>query len=184
MPDTGQEEEKLLKLAQSGQVEAFGALYELHVERVYHYLLIRLGNSQDAEDLTTEVFLKAWKALPKFRHLGVPFSAYLLRIARNTAIDQARRRPPPVSLEQTSEPVDHRPDLLDRLVQKQEEYTMNHALNSLNDDYQKILILRFIEGLSLQETAGALGRSVGAVRVLQHRALKALNKRLSARKQE
>ena len=169
-------EEKLLKLAQSGQVEAYGALYELHAPLVYRYLVIRLGHSQDAEDLTTEVFLKAWNALPRFRYQGISFAAYLLRIARNAAIDQVRKRPPPISLEQAGEPADNRPGLLDRLVKKQEEHALNQAILALNEDYQKILILRFIEEKSVEEAAEIMGRSAGATRVLQHRALQALRK--------
>lgn len=177
MPETDPlTEQDLLKSAQSGQVEAYGALYELHSGLVYRYLYYRLGDRQDAEDLTTDVFLKAWQSLPRFRFQGVPFSAYLLRIARNAAIDFVRKRRPPISLEQTNEPSDGRPDLLDRLVQKQEEYAMNMAIRALNEDHQTILTLRFVEGKSVEAAAAIMGRSSGAVRVLQHRALQALRK--------
>ena len=169
-------EEKLLKLAQSGQVEAYGALYEIHAPLVYRYLVVRMGDSQDAEDLTTDVFLKAWNALPRFRNQGISFAAYLLRIARNAAIDQVRKRRSPISLEQTAEPADNRPDLLDRLVKKQEEYALNQALQKLNEDYQRILNLRFVEGKSVEEAAMIMRRSPGATRVLQHRALQSLRK--------
>jgi RNA polymerase sigma-70 factor (ECF subfamily) len=131
----------------------------------------------DAEDLTGEVFLKAWRSLPKYTERGVPFLAFLFRIAKNALVDHYR---------QNARMEDKDPDEMDgfraELALEAVEIASNNiehqnmlrVLKKLRGDYQSVLTLRFIGELSPEETAKVMDRSVGAVRVLQHRALAAL----------
>ncbi len=85
-------EERVIRAAQAGDREAFASLYEAHVDRVYHYLLRRMGQPADAEDVTAEVFIRAMKALKSFEFRGAPFVAWLLRIAHNTAVNHMKKQ--------------------------------------------------------------------------------------------
>src|SRR4030066_1482928 len=91
MPGRLDKDHDLIKRAQRGDQHAFGDLYEIHAPAIYRYLLAHLDNSMDAEDLTCEVFLKAWQSLPKYVDRGVPFLAFLFRIARNALVDHYRQ---------------------------------------------------------------------------------------------
>ncbi len=181
MPGRLDKDHELIKQAQHGDAHAFGDLYEKHAPSVFRYLFVHLENSMDAEDLTGEVFLKAWQSLPNYHSHGVPFLAFLFRIAHNALVDHYRKNHRyeakcPEELDgyrnnETSEPVD--------LVSSQIEHQqMLLVLSQLKSDYQSVLTLRFIGELSPDETAGVMNRSVGAVRVLQHRALAALREKM------
>jgi RNA polymerase sigma-70 factor (ECF subfamily) len=172
------EDNQLIKLAKDGEAEAFGELYERHVNAVYRFLYARLDNSMDAEDFSEEVFLRAWNSVPNYRERGVPFLAFLLIIARNVLIDHYRkngRSPQQITIEDIQ--------LRDTNPEPSEVSTMNlknqeirQALGRLRDDYQEVLVLRFLNDMSPNETAQVMKRSTGAVRVLQHRAIVALRK--------
>lgn len=177
MPGKLDKDHELIKRAQQGDPQAFGDLYECHAPVVFRYLYAHLDSRMDAEDLTGEVFLKAWQSLPKYIERGVPFLAFLFRIARNALIDHYRQNN---RLEQRA------PEDMDgynigeysgpiELIGNQMEHQhILSKLNQLRTDYQSVLTLRFISELSPEETAQVMNRSVGAVRVLQHRALIAL----------
>jgi RNA polymerase sigma-70 factor (ECF subfamily) len=173
---------ELIKKAQKGDIKAYGDLYESHAPVVFRYLFAHLGNRMDAEDLTGEVFLKAWRSLPRYIERGVPFMAFLFRIARNVLVDHYRQN-------NRQESID--PDQLDRfkaadiyepaelIGSQQEHQNIRIVLGRLRPDYQSVLILRFISELSPKETARVMNRSVGAIRVLQYRALAALREELN-----
>jgi RNA polymerase sigma-70 factor (ECF subfamily) len=177
MPGRLDKDRELIKRAQRGDQHAFGDLYETHAPVIFRYLFAHLDNAWDAEDLTGEVFLKAWQSLPKYIERGVPFLAFLFRIARNELVDHYRQNN---RLEHNSgddmdgyeaegviEPVD--------MVSNQIEHQkILRVLSKLRPDYQHVLTLRFISELSPEETAQVMKKSVGAIRVLQHRALAAL----------
>jgi len=181
MPGRPDKDHELIKQAQRGDHHAFGDLYEIHAPAIFRYLFAHLDNSMDAEDLTGEVFLKAWQSLPKYIERGVPFLAFLFRIAHNVLVDHYRQNK---RLEQktpdemdgykadgTSEPVE--------MVSSQMEHQqILKVLSNLRVDYQSVLTLRFISELSPEETAQVMKRSVGAIRVLQHRALAALREEM------
>jgi len=181
MPGSLDKDHELIKRAQKGDPKAFGDLYENHAPMVFRYLYAHLNSRMDAEDLTGEVFLKAWQTLPKYKERGVPFPAFLFRIARNALVDHYRQNN---RLEQKS------PDDMDgytgvensepvELISSQMEHQhILRKLSQLRPDYQEVLTLRFMGELSPEETARVMQRSVGAVRVLQHRALCALRSRL------
>ena len=111
MPGQPDEDRLLLKYAQQGQVDAFGVLYERHAAVIFRYLYAHLGSRQDAEDLTSDVFLRAWQALPTYNERGAPFRAFLFRIAHNALVDHYRqqKRNPSVPLEETRVSTDGNP---------------------------------------------------------------------------
>lgn len=181
MPDEQAEDDStLVKEAKRGNAEAFGELYERHAPRIFRFLFAHLENRLDAEDLTEEVFLKAWRALPKYRDQGIPFPAFLFRIANNTLIDHYRSRSRSnnhATLEANPLP-DPCPEPMDQVAEQLERQELHRTLGKLKKDYRTVLAARYLANLSSEETARMMGKSAGAVRVLQHRALAALRKLL------
>jgi RNA polymerase sigma-70 factor (ECF subfamily) len=174
------EDIQLLKIAQEGNTEAFGAIYERYAEKVFRYLNAHLGNGLDAEDLTEEVFIRVWRSLPDYRERGTPFLSFVFRVARNALIDHYRRERRVVGQLSSEEVMiaDHKPGPGEVVSQQMERQELREALEGLRDDYRTVLILRFLSDMSPEDAALAMGRSAGAVRVLQHRALAALRSRL------
>jgi RNA polymerase sigma-70 factor (ECF subfamily) len=173
---------QLIKKAQEGDAEAYGELFERYAPVIFRFLYAHLSDRLDAEDLTEEVFLRVWRSLPKFRDQGVPFVAYLFRIARNALIDHYRRTKrtePHLSIEDNVV-VDSHPDPSDAAVMNMERQEIRQMLDQLREDYRTVLLLRFLGDLSPEETAEVMGKSAGAVRVLQHRALAALRQLMGA----
>lgn len=181
MPGKRDKDHELIKKAQHGDSHAFGDLYECHAPAVFRYLYAHLDSRMDAEDLTGEVFLKAWQSLPKYTERGVPFLAFLFRIARNALVDHYRQnnRMEPKAPEDMDgyNSTENSPEV-DVVVNQMEHQNIHSILNKLRPDYQSVLTLRFISELSPVETARVMDRSVGAIRVLQHRALIALREEL------
>jgi RNA polymerase sigma-70 factor, ECF subfamily len=170
------EDIQLIQRSQQGDTQAFGELYERYASRVFRYLYAHLDNRLDAEDLTEDVFLRVWKSLGGYQEQGVPFLAFLFRVARNALIDHYRRsgkNQAETSIEdmQLSEPGSGPVEAVTTLLEHQQLRSM---LTELREDYRTVLVLRFLSELTPEETAHAMGRSAGAVRVLQHRALAAL----------
>lgn len=171
-------EAQLLIAAQDGDAEAFGQLYELYAPVIFRFLYAHLSERLDAEDLTEEVFLRVWRSLAQYQDQGLPFGAYLFRVARNALIDhyrRVRRTEPNLPLEEDILSDGHA-DPADAALAGMESKEIRKMLEELREDYRTVLVLRFISDLSPDETAEAMGKSSGAVRVLQHRALAALRK--------
>jgi len=171
---------QLLESARQGDAEAFGGLYERYADRVFRFLFAHVDNRLDAEDLTEDVFMRVWRSLPGYREQGVPFLAFLFRIARNALIDHYRRSgstKQQVSIDDLSLH-DHNPGPSETLINSFEREELRLSLEQLRDDYRTVLVLRFLSELSPEETAQVMGRSPGAVRVMQHRALAALRSML------
>ncbi len=168
-------EEELLRAAQRGQQEAFGFLYETHVERVYRYLLVRLGQPADAEDVTAEVFIRAMKGLPSYKSKGTPFIAWLYRIAHNQAVNHLKKRSrrPETPLEDIVAASDNPAE---EALQKASFSEAIQAAEGLTDLQRQVLSLRFAGELSISETAKVMKRTDGAVKFLQHSALRALRR--------
>jgi RNA polymerase sigma-70 factor (ECF subfamily) len=169
------DEEALISAAQGDPV-AFGLLYERYVNRIYNYIYYRTGNLHDAEDLTSRVFYRAINHIGGYRNMGVPFSAWLYRIAHNLVAnwhrDNQRRR---------EVPLDDVPNLVQRgdhpeavLVLNQEMEGLLSRIRKLPPDRQQLLILKFVEGMSNSEIGIIMGRSEGAVKSLYHRTLLSL----------
>ncbi len=177
MPARLDYDRELIKKAQHGDHHAFGELYECHAPVIFRYLFAHLDSRMDAEDLTGEVFLKAWQSLPKYNERGVPFLAFLFRVARNVLVDHYRQSnrmdsKSPEELEFYRQEND--PEPIEAVGKQMEHQRILRVLSKLRADYRTVLTLRFISELSPEETAQVMDRSVGAIRVLQHRALAAL----------
>ncbi len=173
MPDRQIDDGQVIKQVKNGDAEAFGMLYDQYAEVIFRYVYSHLDSRLDAEDLTEEIFLRAWRALPKYDERGLPFSAFLFRIARNSLIDYYRQRKAVQSIEDI-ELQSHEPGPEEMVDLHIENHTLRETIAKLREDYRNVLIFRFLSGLSPEETAQVMQRSVGAVRVLQHRALSAL----------
>lgn len=161
--------------------EAFGQLYEIYVERVYSYIYHRVGNVQDAEDLTARTFYRALERLDTYEERGLPFSAWLFRIAHNLVAnwhrDQSRR--PVVSLDEAYSGPPQHPEAA--AEHAEEEDALLEAIRTLPDDRQKLLLFKFSEGMSNLEIAAILGRTEGAVKSLYHRTLLSLREEMERR---
>lgn len=176
------DEHDLLVQAQQGSVEAFGDLYERFAPAVFRFLYSQLDSRQDAEDLTADVFFRVWQALPRFHHRGVPFLAYLFKVARNVRIDHYRRNALARLTNRTNQDEEIRltgSGPADLLQVRQDHQEIRKVLDSLRSEYRLVLMLRFIEGKDVEETARLMHRSPGAVRVLTHRALAVLRSHLA-----
>ena len=154
---------------------AFAALYRRYVGRIYGYCFYLLGDHHDAEDATERTFLAALGAIDGFRDDGASFRAWLFRIAHNELANSLRQRlrRRTTALEDGPEPIDDADPA--RLVGAAEEAgLLRAAVARLSNDRRQVVVLRFVDGLSAREIGVVLGRSEGAVRVLQHRALRDL----------
>jgi RNA polymerase sigma-70 factor, ECF subfamily len=174
-----QTESALISAAKQGDKEAISVLYQNHVQPLFRYIAYRVESDATAEDLTSEVFLRMVKGIASYEETGAPFAAWLYRIAANLITDHYRRNKRQAVPDSEAEqiPVDET-DPLGRVAKAVEREMLRRALMALPADYQTLLILRFMQGLPNAEVAAALGKSEGAVRVMQHRALKALAEQL------
>ncbi len=172
--------EQLVSRAQAGDRDALEELYLEHFDRIYSYLHLTVGNRHDAEDLTTQTFVKMLESISRFRWGKAPFSAWLFRIAHNLAMDhfRARRRWQPE--EEVPEPAG--------MVESSAEEEAMRALSSesmldlieqLSDEQRQVLILKFVFDFSNDEAATVLAKTEGAVKSLQHRALASLQRHVT-----
>jgi RNA polymerase sigma-70 factor, ECF subfamily len=174
-----EEEQELLALARSNDKQAIAALYDRYATQIYSYLYRRIGDSHVAEDLTGDVFVKVLEAIRAERAWQLSFQGWLYRIAHNVAVDwfrsgQSAIREPLEDLELATETPG--PGALVAGSWSHDE--LHRAMLALPASQQQVLVLRFGEGFKTREVAEILGKSVGAVEALQHRALMALKKRL------
>ena len=174
--------EQLIHRAQGGDSSAFGHLYEHFYDKIFRYVMFKTGDRIDAEDITTDVFLRMLESIGSFKFQGYPFSSWLFRIAHNLIVDHFRRRARRQSapLEEamavaggSSSDVDHKIDV-DLSVAEVYE-----AMDDLTDLQREVMSLRFAAGLSVKETAEAVGRKENAVKALQHAAVKKLRATLN-----
>jgi RNA polymerase sigma-70 factor, ECF subfamily len=174
-------DDEALNRAIQGDPEAFSILYERYVKRIYNYIFYRTGNPPDAEDLTERVFHRAFGHIQSYTNRGVPFSAWLYRIAHNLVAnwhrDNSRRHEVPLE-DRTTLGV-HRTHPEMELVQNQEKEVLLQVIRRLPEERQQLLILKFVEHLSNQEVAVIMNRSEGAIKSLYHRTLLALRDELA-----
>ena len=173
-------EEDILLRASQGDRDAFGQLYERYVERIFNYVYYRTGNVHDAEDLTARVFQRAMNHIKNYTDRGVPFSAWLYRIAHNLVANWHRDRSRKQEI-----PLDDLPILQTKgdhpeknLVRSQEQDALLRMIRKLPGERQNLLILKFVENMSNAEIGAIMGRSEGAVKSLYHRTLLALRDQL------
>lgn len=169
-------DERQLIAAAQADPRRFAALYDSHFERVYAYVARRVGSRAEAEDITSEVFHHALANLPRFEWRGAPFAAWLYRIAANAIADRwqraGRERGNPAAIDSAAadDP---------QLAEVEQRALLFRLVESLPEDQQRVLRMRFTEEKSIREIAAALGRTEGAVKQLQFRALESLRARMS-----
>jgi RNA polymerase sigma-70 factor (ECF subfamily) len=172
----------VLVQASQGDSEAFGELYERYVGRIYNYIYYRTGNSYDAEDLTERVFYRAMRHIPNYRDRGLPFSAWLYRIAHNLVAnwhrDNSRRKEIPLDDGMLSSQQSPHPE--HELLVSEERERLLKVIRCLPPERQQLLILKFIDHLSNAEIGQVMRRSEGAVKSLYHRTLLALRDELAS----
>jgi RNA polymerase sigma-70 factor (ECF subfamily) len=176
MKDKAQLDDMALAQLAGADPEAFGELYARHVRRIYNYIYYRTGNHHDAEDLTARVFQRALRHVSNFEDKGVPFTAWLYRIAHNLVANwhRDRSRRPVIPLDQhmaVSEIAVH-PEI--EAIAHEEQGLLLEAVRQLPDDRQQLLILKFVERMSNAQIGEVMGRTEGAIKSLYHRTLNAL----------
>jgi len=178
-----QNEESLVRRAQQHDQGAFAQLYEEHFDKIYRYVTLKTGNETEAEDITQQVFLKALHSISSFKWKGIPFSAWLFRIAHNQVVDYFRSR------KYAADPLDEslvssgdNPQMV--VERKLDIEQVVSAARHLTEAQREVISLRFAGELSVAEVARAMGKSQGAVKALQHSAIVALRQRLRGAENE
>ena len=172
----------LVDRAQQGDRGALEELYLIHFDRIYSYLHVSVGNRHDAEDLTTQTFLKMLESIGKFRWRSAPFSAWLFRIAHNLAMDHFRAAKRWQPQEEVPEPEpDESTSAEAGALEAIGRRSLLELIDDLSPEQQQVLTLKFVFNFGNAETATILGKSEGAVKSLQHRALASLQKQLADR---
>ena len=171
---------RLVERGQQGDRDALEELYLIHFDRIYSYLHMSVGNRHDAEDLTTQTFLKMLESIGKFRFRSAPFSAWLFRIAHNLAMDhfRAARRWQPEE-EVPEPPGQEELSAEDEAMHSIGRASMLELIDDLSPEQRQVLTLKFVFSFGNGEVATILGKTEGAVKSLQHRALVSLQKQLA-----
>jgi RNA polymerase sigma-70 factor (ECF subfamily) len=178
-----QDEESLVRRAQKHDQEAFAQLYEEYFDKIYRYITLRMGNETEAEDLTQQVFLNTLRSISSFRWKGIPFSAWLFRIAHNQVVDYLRKRKrTAVPLDESLASSGDNPQLV--AEHKLDIEQILSATKQLTQAQREVISLRFASELSIAQVAEVMGKSEGAVKALQHSAIVALRKALSVTENE
>jgi RNA polymerase sigma-70 factor (ECF subfamily) len=169
-------EYELIQRAIQGDPAAFTEIYERHQPAIYRYVFYRVGDVAVAEDLTAEVFVRLVERIDRFTYRGRPLLAWLYSVARNLVADHHRRTGPPREV-----PLDERvlatiADPNNPIQHSLTQLRLAHALSHLTALQSEVVVLKFVEGLDNRTVARLLGRSVGAIESLQHRALVALRR--------
>ncbi len=168
----------VIERARSGDRAAFAELYDAHVDAVYRYVLYRVREPSDAEDVTSDVFTRAFANIHRYKWQGKSFLAWLYTIARNAVTDRRRRARPTVDLDNAYGIAEDGPTAHDHAVRGEQVDALRGAVKHLTTEQQEVLMLRFMENMSSRQVAQALGKNEGAVRALQFRALGRLRKLL------
>ena len=169
--------ENVVRRAQAGDQSAFAELYERYYDQIFRYVSFKCGSRLEAEDLTGEVFLRMLESIDKFKFQGFPFTSWLYRIAHNLVVDNFRRkgRKPTVPLDKVLHFSSEKDGEMEN--QAQISWSMDEvveAMTSLTDLQHEVITLRFVAGLSIAETADAVGKKENAVKALQHAGIRKL----------
>lgn len=161
----------LVQRATSGDSNAFGELYDMYVDRVYRHVYYRVSNVADAEDLTQQVFVKAWKAIGRYKKAASPFIAWLITISHNLVVDFYRTKKEKTYLD-AEVVADNLASSPEQLTEARfEQQHLRRAIHQLRGEQQQVVLLRFIEGFGYEEIASLMDKKEGTIRVIQHRAL-------------
>ena len=177
--DSDERVRALVERAQAGDRDALEELYLIHFDRIYSYLHVSVGNRHDAEDLTTQTFLKMLEKINKFQWRSAPFSAWLFRIAHNLAMDHFRSRKRWQPEEDVPEPPgEEEPSAEMMAMQSIGRESLMELIDDLSPEQQQVLTLKFVFSFPNKDVATILDKTEGAVKSLQHRALASLQKQL------
>ena len=179
-----------LKLRATRDPEVYGKLYDIYVDQIYRFVYFKVGRKEEAEDLTADVFLKTWQYINEMgSEVILNLRAFLYQAARNAVIDFYRSRDQKefIALPQEereeekprAEIIDAKQDLVEKINLASDLEDVKKSLRKIRDEYREVIILRFVEEMSVKETAEILGKSEGAVRVLLHRAVAALKEKVA-----
>ncbi len=178
-----QDEENLVRRAQHRDQEAFAQLYEEHFDKIYRYVTLKIGNETEAEDMTQQVFLNALRSISSFKWKGIPFAAWLFRIAHNQIVDYYRsKKRTTVPLDESLASNNNNPQLI--VEQKLDVEQLTLATKQLTEAQREVILLRFAGELPIAQVAKTMGKSQGAVKALQHSAIVALRKTLRVTENE
>jgi RNA polymerase sigma-70 factor, ECF subfamily len=172
--------DRIVAKARAGDPDAIGALYDHFSGRVYRFVLVRVHTVSDAEDLLQKIFLKVIEGLPRYEARGLPFAAWLFRIARNTVIDYERTRHEHASLDEAAESADDQAGPDELAAAALDRIAIRSALAGLTPEQQDVIAYRFFAGLSPREIGLLMDRREGAIRALQFRAIQNLRERLGS----
>jgi RNA polymerase sigma-70 factor (ECF subfamily) len=175
-----QADERLLVEAAQKDPRRFAELYEFNFERTYAFIARRVGDRDAAEDLTSEVFHKALSNLSRFEWRGVPFAAWLMKIAANAIADRAQRTGREVAMDDPPEVSDDAISSVD-LEEVEQRAQLFRLVDQLPEDQRRVIAMRFAEEKSIREIAKALGRTEGAVKQLQFRGLQSLRMKVGGK---
>ena len=174
-----QDEESVVRRAQQRDPEALTQLYEENFDKIYRYVVLKIGDRTEAEDITQQVFLSAVKSISSFKYKGTPFSAWLYRIAHNRIVDYLRKKKrATVQLDETIADKNPGPELA--AERKVDIEQLAGATGKLTSAQQEVISLRFTGELPVAQVARIMGKSEGAIKALQHSAIVSLRKVLSA----
>jgi RNA polymerase sigma-70 factor (ECF subfamily) len=172
------EEAKLVQRAKGGDPAAFAEIYDRCQPAIYRYVYYQVNDVATAEDLTGEVFVRLVEKIDRFTYRGHPLLAWLYTIARNLVTDHRRRAGRAQSLELEKQPIADTIDIESTVEHTLEQYRVVKAIGGLTDDQRQVILLKFIEGVDNATAADVLGKSINAVKALQHRALASLRRTL------
>jgi RNA polymerase sigma-70 factor (ECF subfamily) len=177
-PSITKDQETEIIAAAQRDPQAFGDLYDQYAPSIYRYVLSRLGNIEEARDVTSQTFLKAVEIFPHYKHRGY-FSAWLFSIARSKYVDHVRRRKPGVET-MREEQIDPQPDPLSKVVATERTAELTKCIHALAPEEQELLRLRYVADLSFGEMAELLLKSEGAIKKSFYRLLDRLQNQLEA----
>jgi RNA polymerase sigma-70 factor (ECF subfamily) len=168
----------IVKMAKRGKREGMEKIYEIFAEPIFRYIFLRVGSREEAEDLTSKVFLKVFRRIKTYRESEVPFSAWIFRIAHNELVDYFRMKKPLFqSLDEVyDEPVSsyYEPEV--KLLEEELQRRIVQALMQLTPEQREVVVLRYLEGFSIKEIGEVVGKGESAVRSMLSRALRRLNR--------
>ena len=180
-----QDEAVLVQRAQRNDHDAFAQLYEAYFDKIYRYIVFKISNAIEAEDMTQQVFLKALRSISSFKWKGASFSSWLYRIAHNQVVDHYRKQAKRVTI-----PIEDAPVIADTENDPEEmvEHKMNmervlKATKELTESQREVVSLRFTSEFSIAEVAKLMGKSQGAIKALQHSAVAALRRQMLVEEQ-
>ena len=174
------DEESIVRRAQQHDQVALTQLYEENFDKIYRYVVLKIGDRTEAEDMTQQVFLNALKSISSYKWKGMPFSAWLFRIAHNQVVDYYRKKKRSATVPLDENIASGRDNPGRDTERKMEIEEMNRATRQLTRAQQEVISLRFAGELSIAEVAKMMGKSEGAIKALQHAAIISLRKIMTA----